>query len=674
MKRVFKICAAVFFLSAFQIPAAAENRPLKAQEALHSDFLYAFFLKEGFEVERQYLQNTMTQDFPYNVLVSSGKKNGAAGKQKRLIISCPQQDAAAILPRLAALIRSIGEKNSGFESAFVFTANDYSSAGRFSADLQAPSFVNSGTYTYINSLETKENTAVFIIRAGDNTHIFSPLRKRHVEIIPGARGEYNRGTVIPRDFFKLFTKACLSAGVSYSVRDRFLSLYRIGFSQNEGLVSAWLSADIPALMLLLTEENPDVVCSVLEHCAQEFTDTQAFTGDRRYSFFTFGGRGFFISEYAYVLFLSVSAALTLFLFFIFSFIRGAHRYIHREEFFKTWYLIPLILGVTAALLYLAQFAAVKTAGSIIEAPLFFLTVKTLCALIPFTFVFFPFAYYTLKLPLTGFIYGYLLSVSAFLNIFLFAAVDLALIPVFIFEYIIIYISRSMRRLIPLILCSLCMLIPYMPFIQAIASLDTDLCARFIGEAPLILNLLYAAVLLPFQIMIIRMLIRFKSWKRRGTAAKKMIRRQAFAAVSLVALFLLCCLTLSALITSVQSSAKLRTSENKKDSVSLVFERTAQFGRSLFTLKLSSGLPVMRYYIEITSSSVLPVFESNYPYDMFVKPSAAVFALDDYPPEPFVLTFSADGIQDTVCRVTALVQTDGGIKTERLSYTIAGIHK
>ena len=250
---------------------------------------------------------------------------------------------------------------------------------------------------------------------------------------------------------------------------------------------------------------------------------------------------------------------------------------------------------------------------------------------------------------------------------------MALIPVFIFEYVIISISRSMRKLIPLILCSLCMLLPYIPFIEVIAGFDAQLCAYFISEASFLFNVLYAAFLLPFAIMIIRILLRFKLWKRRETASKKSIRMQAVFVISFAALFFIALFTVSLLTAAAQESAALKKPQKKSDSVSLSFERTAQLGRSLFTLKLSSERPVVRYYIEISSSSVLPVFEANYPYDMFVKPAAAVFALDDYPPDPFILNFSTKGIQNTLCTVIAVIEADEGIRIEQHSCTIAGIH-
>lgn len=107
------------------------------------------------------------------------------------------------------------------------------------------------------------------------------------------------------------------------------------------------------------------------------------------------------------------------------------------------------------------------------------------------------------------------------------------------------------------------------------------------------------------------------------------------------------------------------------SVSLVPERVVQFGRSIMTFTLTSKRPVVRYYIEVTSETVLPILESNYPYDMFAKPFTAVFAPDDYPPQDFMLSFSVEGVKTVLCTVTAYVQTPNGIHTEKLAYTIAG---
>lgn len=73
----------------------------------------------------------MADNFPYNIIVSFGEKTGKTENQKRLIISCPQQDAADIMPQIVGLIHRIEAKHLNIETFFVFTANDYSPADDF---------------------------------------------------------------------------------------------------------------------------------------------------------------------------------------------------------------------------------------------------------------------------------------------------------------------------------------------------------------------------------------------------------------------------------------------------------------------------------------------------------------------------------------------------------------
>lgn len=87
-------------------------------------------------------------------------------------------------------------------------------------------------------------------------------------------------------------------------------------------------------------------------------------------------------------------------------------------------------------------------------------------------------------------------------------------------------------------------------------------------------------------MIIRILLRFKLWKRRGTKSKKTIRMQTFFVMSFIALFFIVLFTLSLLTDSAQQEdAALPDLHTKENTVSLSFERTAQFGRSLFYIEV-----------------------------------------------------------------------------------------
>ena len=667
MKPVSAAACVLLLLAAFQSSIPLQAETFKSDQALYSDFLYDFFAHKGLNPERQLLQNALSQDFPYNVIVSVNKGKS----EKKLIVAFPQQEAKPMLDDIGAFIQKLSSQQNDFQAEFVFTANDCSPAAATAQKLKESVNQNAGTRTYIDNMNTEENTAVIVIRSAERGRIFPAYRTELIEVVPGGTGEYGRGTVVPRSFFSVIVKAFAAAKTDYYINGHFLSLYRLGLIKAEPLVSEWLSADIPAVLFYINERNGAQALSVVENCIYEYADSQTVHDDTHYSVFRLFNRAVWISEKTYVLFLVASAAVTLFLFFIFSFIRGEHRHIHREEFFRTWFLIPLSTLAAVSLLLCAQFITGAVIGKENGAPLFFLSVKTAFTLCFFIVGFFPLAYYLFKLPPTGFIYGYQLSIAAFLNIFLFACVDIALIPLFITEYIIVYISRTVRKVVPLALCLLFMLVPYMPFIKAVGEFDSELTLRFISGADFLFNLLYAALLLPFLLISIRILIRFKLWKIRGNDAKRKMRVNALYSLFFFVCFFTVCFGIFSFIRSAQKKRETLGGAKTVQSVSLVPERVVQFGRSIMTFTLTSKRPVVRYYIEVTSETVLPILESNYPYDMFAKPFTAVFAPDDYPPQDFMLSFSVEGVKTVLCTVTAYVQTPNGIQTEKLAYTIAG---
>lgn len=700
MKAVFKalclffLCCSAYTLKA-QIKWQAHTQDIqtknagisKSENARFSDFLYDELSKSGFAAEKQLLQNTLSSDFPYNVIVaippslpdSTQTENTVAPNERKLIISVTQQNVSGKIKEYMDFIYKLKERLAPFQIEIVFTANDYSEISKVHSD-SATDVLNAetlcaGTYTYINALDKTENTAVLIIGKDKKNERLLPQFVRYAQIIPGGINYENRGVVIPRGFFKTITDACANAGIFYSIRGRFLSLYRLGLIKAEPLVSAWLSSEIPAAMLISDEQSFYSVFAVVEECVNLYTTCDFTDTDTHYSVFRLFNKSLWISERTYLIFLILTSAITLFIFFILSFIRGAHRYIHRQEFLQTWYLIPVMIGSGAFFLSAAQVLTAQILQQNYRFALFALAVKTAFALSFLILFFVP--QHVLKLPLTGFIYGYLLSISAFLNIFLFASADIALIPIFIVEYLIVYISRGMRKISSLIVALVFMLLPYIPFITAFTEFDSALYTHFITEASFAYNVLFAAVLLPFLIMGIRILIRFKLWGRRtnskdrrlADAKNKMFAQSAFALICFCAVFIIS--TTVSLITMPKKQTKALKTLPAKKTVFLSLDRTVHFERSFFVLHLSSELPVIRYHIEINSQSALPVFESNYPYDIFAKPLSAVFALDDYPPEPFTLNFSTDGTHDTLCTVSAYFKDGDTIKTEQLHYTITG---
>lgn len=675
MKLLRCICFIIVLLFTCTLVTGQDDFKIqKSMEALASDSLYELFTKEGFNPEKQLLDNTFSENFPYNIIINPGtflEKDSQT--EKKLIVVFPQQDAALFLEDCTEFINTIKNRTFSYALELVFTANDKNAVVAGNAESGYPSYIPAGTATYINSLETTENTAAIIVASADN-NLFPALSifDKIVEIIPGGVDSDGENLIVPMGFFKTITNGFEDSNSTYSIRGQFLSLYRLGMIASNPLVSIWLDSDISAVLLNVTPENSGNIFKTIDSVQNQYVDSELLNQDTNYTLIKLFSRTFFISEQVYIIFLILASAVILFGFYNFSFMKGAHKNIHRQEFLKTWYLIPLITLLTGFFLFVSQYLIQILIPTNYSLPLFSLIVKTTLAIL--LLALFSFIQYATKLPLTGFIYGYILSISAFINIFIFATIEITLVPIFILEYLIVYFSRRTRKIKFLILYVLIMLTPYIPFIISLRSFDHAFTIEFISHASFLINFLFACILLPFQIMTIRILIRLKLWGKHRSATKKRLYIQL--AVVLIAITLLYFISLFVpriiLSTQIPPSALEQLHSESNKSLQIKTSQINRIGQTTSTLEISSAQQVLRYYIEISSNDPLPVFDANYPYDILSKPLTAVFELDEYPPEPFVLTFTTKEFQDTLCSITAWVKTDTGIQKEEVQNTIVGL--
>ncbi len=269
--------------------------------------------------------------------------------------------------------------------------------------------------------------------------------------------------------------------------------------------------------------------------------------------------------------------------------------------------------------------------------------------------------YYVKIPLTGFIYAYLLSVSAVINIIIFSLVEITLFPLFLGQYIIIQVSQKIRKIRYMIICLMLMIAPYIPYILNLTQLNYLDSFDYITNSNFINNFLMACILLPFQIMIIRILIRLKLWGMKVKTNKTKIRKMFINALGTFILIIVFTVTFVKIYNSTKTEITQQELESIYKGFNIQVEQAEQLGYALNTVVINSNIQVLRYYVELISTDPLPIFDANYPYDILSKPFTAVFNLDEYPPNPLVLTFTSQADVDIICEIHAWVQTDYGIK-------------
>ena len=154
-------------------------------------------------------------------------------------------------------------------------------------------------------------------------------------------------------------------------------------------------------------------------------------------------------------------------------------------------------------------------------PQFAFLIKIIISLLFLFFI--SFAQIIFKFPLSTFIYGYLGSFIAFINIFVFTFIDISLFIPFSFEFLIILITSSFKKRKNLFLTIALMVLPFLPYLLFTDGAILNNIFRIASRTSFIGNVLLALLLIPFQIVWIKILIRMKHFgKQKGVTFKRIL--------------------------------------------------------------------------------------------------------------------------------------------------------
>jgi hypothetical protein len=622
----------------------------RSAPAFLSDSLYSFFEKQNITVEKQLLTNTNSELFPYNLLVSlseNTKIEQETSDKQSVIILIPQEDVISHINSFIDFIQN-SPSVSNINISCILTANDKTKK-------------TDGSRTALESISNKEHISVIILESIQIPE--PPGYDTDLIFVPGSQG-----AIAPRYIFEAVNKGLKESPQSYKIRGHFLSLYRLGLISSTPILSTWQKGEVDSCSIIVQNNAFKNISEWLNPVLINFDKTNLHNTDTYYSYFSFFP-SLFITEKAYTILLIIVTLVTLFIIFGFSFVIGEKSAIYKKQFTKTWFLIPLILFFTCLFLYFGQSLTQFFFPFYEKAPVSAFILK-----IAFAFLFlalFSFLQYLFKMPLTQFIYGYLLGIIAFLNIYIFSAIDISLLLLFVFEYVLIYLTRPAKRIVPLFFSFILIVLPYVPLLYDVWTLGTMNIVENFFMTSFFGNLLISCILLPFQIMFIRVLVKFELWGKRHSVSIQKILIQAVIIIFLIAFISIGSYFISNRVENIESKDADFLRNNAGSSISLSTDRKILFGRSVNQIQISSKLPVLNYHITITSESTLPIYEANYPYDILSTPFIAEFNLSDYPPEPFILEFTKDDKTSALVEITAQIEYGSQLVTETTSYTVLG---
>jgi len=349
-----------------------------------------------------------------------------------------------------------------------------------------------GTRALIQLLREGEPSAVILVEAGEGPGI---------RIVNGTRGYTS-----PRWLLQSVVSSLAATDYEWTLAQTRQPLYRLGWTERNERLEAFLKSGIPALVIQWNDPDPLILSQLVLDLPNPLPDHW----DRHFLIFTLRGTLFFIGEEV-SLFIVISAfALILLFLFVFGFLFGKRSEQRLRDFLRLWWLPFMYLAVTTLSLTLAGnlvkwlFAyrlgnpegwrlmpAVAFTGKILITWFFVTLIGSFNQLIRF--------------PRDSFIYGYIASIVCLVNLIVFASLDFSLAMLFLSVYFISFVMYRLDHPVLHLPAVILLAIPFVPYIQALVTADSTVLAPLV-QTNTAWNLRMAFFIMPFQLFLSRFLV------------------------------------------------------------------------------------------------------------------------------------------------------------------------
>ena len=609
-----------------------------------SDSLLSSLSESGIETEIQLLSGSLSENFPYSILFSTQTTNQYP--LHKLCIIIPQKTAVLVEKNLINFLKLLQNKKTPYYIDVLLSADDYSPI----PEEVLPSNP-AGTATYIENLDTNEYTATIIVSDGINPSI---REKTTVSFS-------TKGKSTPPNFVKRIIDSFNQTQTKYILNSSLLAFYRLGIINSDEILTYLLNQEIPTIHFTPTEN----IFNGIEYFIYNQIPIDNENWDSQYFFTNLFGRPIFVTENILVFIVLLAIAIGLFL-ICFSFLLGKTAFSRKKEFTKTVILVPIIAIILFASLSLGQVLIKIIIPQYNNYPV---TVSILKLLITISlYLIFSRVRFFLKFPQTTYIYGFLLTLVTFINIFIFSLCDLSFFFFFFGAYIITYLSRAVKSTPLLSIAFFAIVLIFIPILFTdFESLKQIL--SFVNNANGIQNLFISLFLTPFVLIVIRILVLEKLYKNNKLSNYKKLIKQLVILVSIFAGLIIYSFVIELIITKTQPNSKnilTITQDNTSNFFEAKISEKVIFEKKEIDLSLQSNSEIIKYEISISSPILIPIYDANFPYDVMTERNTAIFNLDEYPPKDFTLSFSASNKYPITIDILAYVQSSQNqiIKTQK----------
>ena len=259
-------------------------------------------------------------------------------------------------------------------------------------------------------------------------------------------------------------------------------------------------------------------------------------------------------------------------------------------------------------------------------------------------------------------YTYLTTISCIFNLILFTLIDISLFFLFLIQYIIVLISKNIKKIIPLSVLFIFLLFPYIPyFVQFLKYASANSFEKLI-DSSLAVNISVSFAILPVQLFTMRLISKLKSLLLSTDEKNRRFQKQNIIAImSSFALFLLIFIIILNFLPDTFSSQTKETENKtfitqKDDLILLDYIKYSYLEETTVFLDITLLKNAEQCQISVSNEDKNPVVYSDEPYISNKETHTDYFLTPAFPPKKLNFKYISKNEEKSILTVKCVFPT------------------
>ena len=543
------------------------------------------------------------------------------------------------------LLNKIKDEKRDFDLDIVFTYGD--------TQKKIISDQLKGTDVFIKSLQNQNEMASVCINFSENT----------TEIIPGGGKDSSPSWLIKR-----LSKAFYKNKIDFTLQSSNLTtLYRFNLLREDENTAKFLKEHIPscAITIPVSSQSEEKFSLLISDFIKSYTQENTSQWDRHFYTLTIGKRIFYFDEFFITILFIVTIILNL-LFVCTMPVKLKNKTKNNKKSFSqkiltSWPLAIFTILITLLSLSVSQTFIILLSKIIPFSPYIKVTLKILLSLAVFALELFIIK--KKNAISTEEFYSYLTTISCAFNLILFALIDISLFFLFLIQYIIVLISKNIKKIIPLSVLFIFLLFPYIPYFVQFLKYASENSFEKLIDSSLAVNISVSFAILPVQLFTMRLISKLKSIIAMTDEKNRHFQKQNIIAImSSFALFLLIFIIILNFLPDTFSTQKKEAEQKtfitqQDDLILLDYIKYSYLEETTVFLDITLLKNAEQCQISVSNESENPVIYSDEPYISNKETNTDFFLTPAFPPKKLNFKYISKNEEKSVLRVKCVFPTE-----------------